>query len=415
MKKKDLYYIEYLKNQMYTEGNLNEIISILESKLALEEEKDTIICTTLARAYYEKKEYQKAIFYYQKALTKVPTCSASLFGLFKCFIRLENYKQALLYLKQYQQINKNADITLLSTLIQNLLNPKFSSIALQNQYLNIALKNGSFLDKYHEMIENYNQKNWAALNNCLQILKKQSRMEKIWIDFDLITFLVTKQMTQDLDYVYELLKEAYQKKDAEQIKNYLMLVCKYPLKNRKLIFQCVYVLVNQYYMQDATTILKKMKLLLKEEQVWMRWIEVQMSATKKYRGLDENTRIQIQKQLEKGKKAYQNHETEKALSLFQEGYLAYLDPIFLYYIGKMYYKQKKYEEAEPYLLQYLNEGVEKGAKACLYLVGIAKRKQDFTMMQTYYDLCKNYNQFLDEEVEIFHLVPHQKTSISKEC
>lgn len=76
------------------------------------------------------------------------------------------------------------------------------------------------------------------------------------------------------------------------------------------------------------------------------------------------------KLIDKIRLSYKNKQYDQMIKYSVKGIEQTNHPVFLYYIGKAYFKKKEYEKALEYLLQYNKLGVDKYPVACLYLYRI---------------------------------------------
>lgn len=93
-------------------------------------------------------------------------------------------------------------------------------------------------------------------------------------------------------------------------------------------------------------------------------------------GMSDVDREKYLRYLEMGRAALKTKNSDKAFSIFSEGYLMTKHPVFKYYMGKSAFYQGKLEHSTRFFYQYLMLGSEKLGKANLYLLAAARKRQD---------------------------------------
>lgn len=101
----------------------------------------------------------------------------------------------------------------------------------------------------------------------------------------------------------------------------------------------------------------------------------------------------INKYLGLAKEHYMNDRLEVALDLYISSKKITNNNIFNYYIGKMYFKLKKYKESEYYLKEYSKNGAIKLSKSKFYLCSIYIKRHKYQKCVRIIDEIEKINSF----------------------
>jgi len=162
----------------------------------------------------------------------------------------------------------------------------------------------------------------------------------------------------------------------------LMNMPKYILTNDGLIYNSIYVLIKNNYLQESQAILEKI-IKSKSNKLFINTLQNAINNQLEYNKLSEEQKVSYQTAIEYGHIYYQEENIEQAYDLYTYGLYVTGNNIFLYYIGKMLYKAGNYKEAEIYLKEYIKEEIDKLAKAYLYLGWISIYKWDYKKAKYY--------------------------------
>lgn len=210
---------------------------------------------------------------------------------------------------------------------------------------------------------------------------------------------------QQLDEAYKTLESAYKKSDFLLMTTSLDVICRFVLKKRDFVFQCMYVLVQNGYYKEVQNMIKNIQLFLKSEEIYVQTLN------KAIQNQYQAAKFTIEEQEEYSSAIYYgriNYQTKNYLAAYEnykKGFEKTKHPIFLYYLGKILYKQGEYHKAKEYLVEYINVGDEKLEKAYLYLGGIEYKSGNYNLAQRYLNFSNRINKlrisdFVIDEFEI---------------
>lgn len=138
----------------------------------------------------------------------------------------------------------------------------------------------------------------------------------------------------------------------------------------------IYNLIKENKLEEAKELLSKIE-VTESNQLLVTMLLNYIKDQEYLLSLTEEQRTEINNMITKGSECYKNRNNKEALEIYIMGEYIYDYSVFLYYLGKMYYKIHDYNESEKYLKRYIEVGSDKLPKAYLYLFKIAE----------YYDKC----------------------------
>lgn len=200
--------------------------------------------------------------------------------------------------------------------------------------------------------------------------------------------------------MYKILEETKEKKQYFLMCVTMYLVSNYPLIKRDLFFACLYLLIQNGYVEEAEEILGKVKLIKKDEQTILQVVRNAIRNKTSYGNMSMQKKEDYEYALHYGKMYLQNMDFTNAYVWFEKGFDRTKQPVFLYYLGKTLYKMKKYKRAKPYFLQYVQMGDEKLSKTYLYLREIEYYAKNFKKMFIYADELRIVNKLYEEDFTI---------------
>lgn len=146
-------------------------------------------------------------------------------------------------------------------------------------------------------------------------------------------------------------------------------------------------LIQKDYLEEAKSLLEKAKTNENKCSKKIKFIEKLIKEKENYQLKPDEEKKKIEEFKENGREFYKSKELDKSIVIYKNALYFTHDNIFNYYIGKIYYKMKDYNQSENYLLEYCkNEGCEKYIKSKLYLTIMDKKRSRF----------KKYNKHLKE-------------------
>lgn len=419
MNKNDIAKIQNLKYKIYdNDADLKEIIFQLKKYLKVENEKENIVELALGKAYYEKKEYLLSMSYFRAAFQKNSDCPYYYLGLFKNHMMLSNYEVAYQFLLQYKDVyvekNIQIDTSLLEALFKNLFTGYTEEYTGTNRYLLSKITDSKVKELYNMFISYYNVQEYKRASKVCKDLDYYCKSNQLSFDFapllKLINALQYKKEHQEkalLDDYYKKLEIAYQAEDCEVLQSMLKVVCAYPLKKRDLIFQSIYILLKNNYCEDAKRFLNQIVIFKQNEfEAKILWNEI--ANQEKYNALNDYQKEVYQNAVTLGHSYYRNFDVFTAFDIYSWGYYVTNQDIFLYYMGKMFYKNGNYIEAKKYLTQYIKTGSSLLAKAYLYLGHcefkcLNPKKDSFLLAKNYMYKSQAVDKLFGEEFETIEI------------
>tara|TARA_B100000900_G_scaffold370534_1_gene349117 strand:+ start:1763 stop:3349 length:1587 start_codon:yes stop_codon:yes gene_type:complete len=230
LKKKDFLKAEQILKKMYFRGDRNYVtLQLLGHSLLFQQNYEEAIeyylqipksyqiweiYLNLAHCYLNLQEYQKCIFYSEKAIKDQPTKFQPYINLCECYLRIHQYEESYNYAKQYLKLHNDikqvTDIDFMNTYLDLLL-----ALNKEEEYKIAAL---TFLEN------NYNP---VVLNHIIQKDKKLVPTEYIQKALDEIenekNFLNLVDKSKSLiDFAFSLGK-FYEKTDSVLFEKYIRL------------------------------------------------------------------------------------------------------------------------------------------------------------------------------------------------
>lgn len=200
----------------------------------------------------------------------------------------------------------------------------------------------------------------------------------------------------------EKLKKACKQENCSKMIRIMKFLFRYSCPDHTLIFSCLYVLIKNNYLLEASQFLKQMK-IYKEDKDAVSLLKKAFQNQEKYQSLTDEQKEVYEDAVFYGHSYYELEEYETAYDIYEWAYYLTEQPVFIYYIGKMLYKHKNYQDAESYFLDYLKKGDSKVSKAYLYLCLIEKKRRNFELSKQYALLAnaadKLYNSDYNFEIE----------------
>ncbi len=399
MNKSEKIRVIKLRNRIYnSEENREVLLKELYAILPKEGENEVLVTNAIARLYYEEKEYGKAKTYYKRALKKVKNLS-SLLGLCKISIYEQDMPKALEYLQLYkvecEEENVFFDTAIMESLLKHFLFNEPIKISNPLFYFNIPLQN--VYEPFHMLMDCLNEKRYEEAKSILSKLEEQKEKKKVYVDFSLLKFMILFAQKKDRNYFYTKLESALEKKDYESILYALKEIVPFSLQKRETVFYALFVLAKNGYGKEVLELLKQIKLITKVEIEFIKVIENAIVNQKKSSLLTEEQQIYSKEAQKQGRFALVKQDFKKALAIYEDAFKNTKEPLYLYYIGKTYYKLNDLKNAEKYLNAYQKVGEEKLSKANLYLFHIYKITGKRKEMTRCADNISFFNRYFKED------------------
>ena len=198
---------------------------------------------------------------------------------------------------------------------------------------------------------------------------------------------------------YKRLEEAYNNGNCKEIIECLEVITKKVYKREDLVFKSIYMIIQNGYYEEARVFLNQ-RIVLKKNEFKINLLKKSIVNEENFSYLNDDEKEVFYSAIELGGKSYRNFDVFTAYDYYLWGLYYTSQPIFLYYIGKMLYKNKKFDEAEKLLLEYVEVGSSKISKAYLYLSCIAKKRHNFLLAEKYSNLCNMADEVYGEEFEL---------------
>lgn len=337
----------------------------------------------MGKILLKQGKYDEAKYYLLEQLNYQPDVVSFYYQFYKISVHEKDYIEAYLDLYKYKNDNKiklEIDITLPLAMLELCLDLKYRKenyekvdyfIDKTNGYMLYNFENEKEINLYHEIINDFNNKNFNALYEKLIKFNKYSVDNNIPIDLKPLI-----EMTQNIK---EMINKNQKEKIDEDFSNGIT------NETEKLLNSCI---ENKLLTeQDALNYIKKLidlgkidlaSFLLNDIKKNYRGIDDDIcnylnsiiTEEKLYQNLTDEQKNIYNECIKKGKQANRIDESIKWYSL---GKKETNHPIFDYYCGKMYYKLNKYDRAYKYLNEYKEQGGTKIFQNLLYMLIIDKK------------------------------------------
>lgn len=206
-------------------------------------------------------------------------------------------------------------------------------------------------------------------------------------------------MELNLNDCYDKLEIAYEEKNCQEILDILEVVIKYSLKKSNLVYKCLYKLIKNNFHSEVKLLLDKM-FVFKKDKIKFDILQKAIKNQENYQSLTIEQQSVYHTAISYGHYYYEIGDLIMAYDIYEWGYYITEQPIFLYYIGKMLFKNRNYQEAETYLKEYVKLGDRKLSKAYLYIAAIEKIKSKYKEAKRYTIYISEANKLYGEEFEI---------------
>ena len=384
----------------------------------LEKQMEKLVCSKLsdytdkevyAKFLYERKKYNEAIKKFVW-ISHVKDCKARVsYGLFKCYIMIEDYKSAYKcivdYIEERKNDNVSAGMEIIISCFDIIFNKNYTNIEEKNRFLMNEIRNQELKEKYSELVENFNKKNFSRCivlaEECDEICKKK----KIKMEFQTFKQLLKEAKKISSINLYDELEQANKDLNFDRLIEILKELPKFNIKNKKLFYNSLYLLAKNGYYKEVHDILLGLY-ITSEDKIFINILKRTIANQIGYENLSEVEKENYNKALKLGKRYYNVYDIETAYDAYQYGYYTTRNDIFLYYIGKMFFKVGQYKIAKKYFRKYARTGSDKLAKAYLYLASIYKENHENQKALHYSRLVEKLNNLYGTDYEMFYIADY---------
>lgn len=370
--------------------------------------------TVLAKFLFERRKYKEALIQFNSLLKNNKNMHIAYYGIYKCSIMLNDYSNSYQYLSKYIE-SKSDDIIksgtkIIFSLHELILKNKFPEHINENEiFLMNRIENQELLVKYQKLIELYNLRDYEKCILLADECEKISREKNIFIEFVTLKTLLNeaniilkRNIVNNIDNVYENLKLAIESKDFKKTILILYYIPKINIKNEKLIYNSIYILIKNNYLEEAKEILD-MFIKGNKNKIFINTLYKVINNQIELNNLSERELESYKIAIEKGHQYYQDGNLEYAYYTYKFGEYTTGNSIFLYYIGKILFKLKRYNEALDYLNQYVKIGTDKLNKAYLYLATIYRNKRNYKKAIYYGDCVEKLDKIFATNYEMYYI------------
>lgn len=368
------------QSQMYKNPMNEKVINYIMRdlyRLLKENENDSIVHVTLAKIFFEKKEYKKALIHFNIAHRQRPDLPSAIYGIYKSSVMLGYHENAFEFLTKYKEkTNSNTDLA--ESLLNVIINKNTDSKITDNKKLfTMEIKDEELQETYDKLIEAFNSGDYEQAVLLADECEIICRIKSIYIEFNTIAKLlkaaqeIKNNISQDEEvYNYQLLKEALLTDEHYKVIVLLNRINKKNIKDHITFYNAIRYLIKKEYISEAKKIIASIPLYTEklEPQLLLKDCELK----KQIVSYDDRMKKIFEDNLLHGKDFFIEGQYEDAYDTFLAGYYITQSPIFLYYMGKTLYKAEKFKEAEEVLLEYVKVGGVKSAKAYIYLRNISR-------------------------------------------
>ena len=345
--------VEMLNRKFLYEDEFNYIYDEL-SKLSHHKDEQEFYNENMGKLMLKTEKDREAKKFFKKLLMAGNNSKIAYYNLYKIAINEQKYELSLMNLYKYKE-NSNDDSALIDiqiSMIETYLKNEYKKeIDFKPHVPSIkSITDEELLSLYTQLINYYNYSDYNEVFNTLAKIEEVSINKNIKVDTELIYKIIKSLVTQ---------KDRVLKSSNTSVKN---------------IFRIIdnIMLIETPLAEELISKLSKPK--TKEAKVFNNYIINKLNEHKKYLELPEDKKEIYSDCIAKGHNAIHKKLYNIALDYYETGLKETNHPVFNYYIGKAYYKQKKNEEAYKYLLKYEETSGDKYSKSNLYLFLIEKNK-----------------------------------------
>lgn len=318
--------------------------------------------------------------YLERAL-KIDYENASVnYNLYKISIIENNFRGAKKYLKSWEKYsNKKIDITIFKSLIDayidmeedyTLFLSKEYKIPTTNLFGLIEINDKVLKEKYRKLIEIFQNKDFNGMESIVLDMKDEIEQKNIAIEVHTLLRIV-----RNLVQLEKIKRESILKNDENLYVNgklislfefvkYVRRTIPKDIKKAEQLFSYIDKLYPTIRDQDIIKTLNGMIIEYKE-----------------YHEVPQEQKNNYEWTKEKAKAAYLNGDFEQAFDYYLTGYYLTGQNIFNYYLGKMLYKKKRFNEAKEYFEEYLKIDGDKNLKSLVYLYNIEPSEELLKMIR----------------------------------
>jgi len=370
--------------------------------------------TVLAKFLFERKKYNEALIQFNSLLKINKNIHTAYYGIYKCNIMLNDYSISYQFLSKYVESKDNNIIKrgteIIFSLHELILNNKLpEKINEKEIFLMNIIKDKELLLKYQELVESYNLNDYG---NCIVLAdecEKISREKNIFFEFVTLKKLLNeanvilkRNIANNLNIVHENLKVAIENKDFNKAIQILYYIPKINIKNEKLIYNSIYILIKNNYLEESKKILD-MFIKNKNNKIFIDTLYKAINNQIEFNKLSEKEVENYKIAIEEGHKYYRERNLEYAYYMYTFGEYTTENSIFLYYMGKILFKLKRYDEALEYLKQYVTIGTDKLGKAYLYLTAIYESKRNYKKAIYYSEIVEKLDKIFATGYEMYYI------------
>lgn len=352
-------------------------LEILEDDLTnlIARDHDPCLYITLARVFYEEKKYLDARRVFLEVL-RFNNSSSIYLGLFKTYVALGHYPYAASYLNRYQHIlgesiNK-CECSLLSSSLEAINSnlQVFTPVTNNDKYMYLNFYEPEALEIYQYLIENYNLKRFGVCIKLAERLQKYADEQNKFVEFKTLINLLKKLNSikyQDLHNNQSgILKSLIEEENFEELLINLKTILNGIFTLNDTIIDSFKVLTINGYMEECLKLLDNVILVNSTKQS-INHLKKIVHEFAEYGDLSDELKAVYQEGYIKGQYYLQMADYETAYDIFSWAYYLTGANIFLFYLGRVFYKQKNFTEANEYYQKYLEKGALKEANIKLMI------------------------------------------------
>lgn len=377
-------YLNKIKHAIYDDINSNRIRKYekdLLLKVQFEADNKNNVSLLLGRLYFEQDDYKNSLKYFSLARYKNPLVKYSYLGLYKCYVMMDDYISALEAINTYIGNNSKINCDIILSMLDKLTFNKGNITINKERYMREQFS-GELKLKYSEFIDSYETRNYSKalclLKECSSLVKEKN----ICLEFKTLSHLLEKIKEKDdvlaksnLSNLYHSLELAINHKDYDVALNYLTTILKYNIKNYNLIYYSLYTLIKNGYCNECTSLIEKINFNKRDSDI-EKFFRNTINNEKKLNDLNNDSMEVYNKAIYIGHNYYVSGYLFDAYDVYMWGYYLTKMPVFIYYMAKMLYKNRNYEEAKEYFMEYILVGSEKLSKAYLYLTCLNSKNKN---------------------------------------
>lgn len=322
---------------------------------------------------------------------------AAYFYLYKINVANKKFYDAYNNLLKYKDLNIDADVELFLSILKQILDLKNNKF---NEYkVNKTSKFGRneitepiIYFSYEKIIDYYNKKQFFKMKEELNKLNKIIIEYTYPIEIDTLSKMLNQLIELYQANINNLVDENSTVDEIKSIinSNDINIEYMYPMLEK---------MVDKDY-KKFITLIDKINIPESYEFIFLKNKAFEYKIYDKY---GKNLKEKYDNFVSLGSSLCQKKEYDKALNVYMSAYKELKNKIFLYYIGKVYYKLSNYQLALKYLNQYIEEkGAIQLEKTLMYIFNSYKRIGEYKKSKITFKKLEKINISFKRKMKVYN-------------